>query len=182
MKEGPMVQKVTKKAVEIDGEKYKDCSKCKATKKVTEFSKRKQSSDGLEYWCKTCKSNYFKGKNYKKTGASSKKDGLDYFTKLGLTSFIEGFTKVFDRAKEEYLCNIKSPYREQLCKMLERAFNESVLPAIQKQLPQQNLLHEEVKKLQRQLLEKDERIGDLEVNLRDEKEYRQDLQKGVRSM
>jgi hypothetical protein len=33
----------------------KTCSKCKETKSIFEFTKQKQSKDGLDYWCKACK-------------------------------------------------------------------------------------------------------------------------------
>ena len=33
----------------------KECTKCKATKDVSEFHKNKTRPDGLEYWCKSCK-------------------------------------------------------------------------------------------------------------------------------
>lgn len=32
----------------------KSCSKCKQTKDVSEFNKRRRASDGLDFWCKEC--------------------------------------------------------------------------------------------------------------------------------
>lgn len=36
----------------------KQCSKCKETKDLTEFGKRKRSKDGLQAWCKICTAEY----------------------------------------------------------------------------------------------------------------------------
>lgn len=38
----------------------KVCSKCKADKNISDFSKNRSRKDGLEYWCKSCKSAYEK--------------------------------------------------------------------------------------------------------------------------
>ena len=38
----------------------KECSKCKATKDVSEFSKNKAKPDGLGYYCKSCTNAYDK--------------------------------------------------------------------------------------------------------------------------
>lgn len=145
----------------IDGQQYKECSKCNDTKKIPEgFSRNSRNKDGFEYRCKTCISGYHKERRKTgKTGSSSprrlrqKKDGIDYFTKLGLTSFIEGFTKVYEKARDEYLCEVKSPYREYLSSMFKKIFDEGVVPVIQSYVPSQHILKEEITKL-REMVER----------------------------
>ena len=41
----------------VDG--LKECTKCGETKPVSEFTKHRNSSDGLEWQCKGCKSKYY---------------------------------------------------------------------------------------------------------------------------
>lgn len=38
----------------------KICSRCKKSLKLNSFTKSKISPDGLDYWCRDCKSNYKK--------------------------------------------------------------------------------------------------------------------------
>jgi len=42
----------------------KTCTKCLQSKDITSFTKRVRSKDGLDMWCKTCKSNHEKTRNY----------------------------------------------------------------------------------------------------------------------
>lgn len=44
----------------------KQCSKCKTIKNLLEFSKRKASKDGYNFWCKKCMKQYHK-ENFSKT-------------------------------------------------------------------------------------------------------------------
>jgi hypothetical protein len=158
----------------LDGEQYKVCTKCKQSKILSEFGKRKRSKDGYGYWCRTCQSGYIK--NRSRSSKPNPKKELDYFTKLGVTSFIEGFSKVYEKAKEGYLCEIKSPYREQLEKLLGEVFKESIIPIIQKKIPQQYIqIQEEVKKLQSLLLEKDAIIRRKDAVLESDKEQINDF-------
>jgi len=50
----------------------KTCTKCKESKSLNDFYKRKDTKDGRISWCKTCKNldrlNYDRAKNYKKHG------------------------------------------------------------------------------------------------------------------
>lgn len=38
--------------------KIKTCTKCKENLSINEFSKHRGTSDGLQYWCKSCKKQY----------------------------------------------------------------------------------------------------------------------------
>lgn len=42
----------------------KDCTNCKLTKPLSEFGKRKASTDGLDLYCCECRKLYYKSKNY----------------------------------------------------------------------------------------------------------------------
>ena len=168
--------------VTIDGEQYKECSKCGATKKIpNDFGKNRSKPGGFEYYCKACIREYHK--NYRETGTGKlsskpkkdKKNGLDYFTKLGLTSFIDGFSKVFDKAKNEYLCGVSNPYREHLSKLFKEVFDKGIVPVIQSHVPPHVQLQEEIKKLREQLLTRDEIIRKKDSILESDKEQIQDL-------
>lgn len=60
-------------------ENKKKCPKCGQEKPATEefFGKNKSASDGLNYWCKICKSEYQKAE-YKKDHKSKSKKGRDF--------------------------------------------------------------------------------------------------------
>jgi hypothetical protein len=85
----------------------KICSKCKKIKDVEEFNKRKDSKDGLSYWCKECFA-----KQHKLTYTNKKEEISNYHKKY----YIKNYDKLKDkrildkdktkiRHKEYYLKN-----------------------------------------------------------------------------
>lgn len=50
----------------------KKCGKCDKLRLLSMFNKRKRAKDGLDYWCKQCKSEQYKQQ-------ANEKIGLDYF-------------------------------------------------------------------------------------------------------
>lgn len=56
----PILNALYRKREGYRKQKSKRCSRCKQWKPISEFSKRKESKDGLQPWCKKCKSEYRK--------------------------------------------------------------------------------------------------------------------------
>ena len=52
--------------VTVDGEQYKVCTKCIATKKIGDFYKNRARPDGFNYICKLCEGEYQKDRRKKK--------------------------------------------------------------------------------------------------------------------
>jgi len=62
----------------------KTCSKCKQQKSANEFNKRKDSKDGLDIYCRTCKLNYtnkWKLNNQEKLKQSKKISDANWYAR-----------------------------------------------------------------------------------------------------
>lgn len=67
----------------------KTCGKCKLSKSITEFLKRRQGEPGYRHWCKSCvnagnKANYYKTKKQKHTKYVARTYNIDYDSLLAL--------------------------------------------------------------------------------------------------
>ena len=93
----------------------KTCSKCRETKKITEFYKSKSNQDGYQFWCKVCykkapssvnRTWYSKNKEYaKKRAYKWYRENKDYFAKycVKLRESKKGLHHVYLLPEEHYV-------------------------------------------------------------------------------
>lgn len=69
----------------------KFCNKCKTEKENVEFGKCKRNKDGLQSWCKPCKSANYKSKHNYKYKPVEVQDGQKYCRKCDTTKLLTDF-------------------------------------------------------------------------------------------
>jgi hypothetical protein len=77
----------------------KVCSKCGEIKPITEFTKNKNSKDGLKCMCKSCA--VILGRKYRKDHADKKKETCSNYRKNNKEKIKEQSKKYYKRTKEE---------------------------------------------------------------------------------
>ena len=66
----------------------KHCSRCKKTMETSAFNKCRRTLDGLQYWCRTCQS------NFEKQSAEKPKKNAKKMVKLPATNFEKPFLQL----------------------------------------------------------------------------------------
>lgn len=94
----------------------KICTKCNMEKPESEFAKNSQTSDGLSYWCKSCKKEYYNSKykkdveilpkGYKRCGKCKKVKTTDNFNKNCNSK--DGLYSICTECQKEYKNNYKT--------------------------------------------------------------------------